>query len=243
MCFPLLYNQGACTSSNGFFWCDVDTTGDVTVYGNSAGFEDAVCDDIKNHSFDIDGLVGVSSCSVTEAEDDGALAEGAGLVSATSNQKPRGNISPDDGKITAAAGVGIAIAATAILLCALFTVRHRRRGPMGADELKPIQTSDDDDANTEASPGRLVYVLGEDDSLVAGRGFDGEDKPVLSSPRMSDVPSDTVGHVHLCASATCEACEKRRQSGVQFVQSNTVLPPGVPADASREYVADDTVVL
>lgn len=177
-------------------------------------------------------------------------------VPAAANQAPRGNIQPDDGRLTAAAGVGIAIAVVAVIVCALFTVRRQRRSmdPTTLESMKPIHTMDEDDQDDDVDAtvpvsSRKAHILGEEDSLLSGEGGSTiRSRSLAVGDADDDRHRSSSADVHKCSSATCEICERNRQSGVNFIPSSTVLLPpsrqvGMPRDATRGYVADDTVML
>jgi len=186
-------------------------------------------------------------------------------------------VGPNDGQISAGAAVGIAVAAVAVLLCALFAASRRRRRRGGTeDELKQIHSpftmdEDEDDVGdvdtyvleTTVPSRRMVHVMGEDDSLLTDQDRPDDEvrgaSSIMSGPMMAMREEDYTdgagstthrddGHDrdHRCSSPNCRTCEERRQGGITFVRtyaSPPAHPEGVPQDAIRDYVADDTVFL
>ena len=205
--------------------------------GNETGdFFERVQDAINNHQWNVPGLMKASNDN------------GGGL----STSSIEANQAQENDSIGPAGYLTIAAAALVLLLLALMLVRRKRR-----DELvKHVSLADDDtylkdiegDSNASGSPGRLARVVGDGDSIGSGwtgdgtqfRNFDSATNGMWSG--MESRPSHQ--DVHICSSATCEVCERRRQSGVQFIPSGANLrhprlPPGTP----RQYGADDTVAL
>ena len=160
-------------------------------------------------------------------------------------------------KVKAPVAVGAASAGLAALLLLLLLAR-RNRDPDEVSHLK-LEDSDEQDGTfirefesvtSEDSPyksDRIGHIVGEADSVISGwTGFNSGSGSV--SDAGTEEPSGKLGHpigdVHICSSATCEVCEKRRQMGIQFIPTCVpVKPKSLPSDASREYIAEDTVDL
>jgi hypothetical protein len=238
----------------------LNTAGRVTAYGSNvpATFSDELLSAVQAANFsDVDGLQGVTTVAAKSGGD--PVAEGSGLENDDDRtdggggdaviEEPKSNVSPTDGAISAGGAVGIALAALVVLLCAMFAIRNRRR--RGYDRrdaaLKlATHTEDEDDlvfgggaSGGEGSvpddeddriPGtRKVHVLGEEDSLVTASHSVYRDRNVEIRPVR--VPYDEANDRH---------------SSIKFVATAgaRVGPaPSIPPDASRTYVADDTVLL
>jgi hypothetical protein len=158
----------------------------------------------------------------------------------------------DEG-LNAGGAVGIAAGCLALLLILVLLVRRRQ----DSDEVSHLKLEEEgedtfihelDSASQPShdySP-RNAHIVGEEDSIFSGwTGYPGKDA-------FNDDQSEGVegilgvrhGDVHVCASATCEACEKKRRQGLQFMPTGSPLRPlGLPSDAARDYVAEDTVEL
>jgi hypothetical protein len=148
--------------------------------------------------------------------------------------------------------IGAAAGTLALLLLILFLVRRNQNDD---DESRHLKLPDDGDDTfvkefgSDSTPrdyeGRDVHVVGEEDSIFSHwTGYTGRRDGVEMeyNDRLGHVSTD----VHQCASATCEVCERRRQQGVCFIATGGNVPtrtPSLPSDASRCYVADDTVEL
>ena len=149
--------------------------------------------------------------------------------------------------------VGAATGMLAVLLLLVLFVRRRNR--YDQEQVSHLKLDDDEDDDTfyngsEASNfqneynTRDVHIVGEGDSVVSHwTGYTGNEKPVYRDGIMRSKYTD----VHQCSSATCEICDKKRQAGVSFISTRTASfpsrSPSLPSDASREYIADDTVQL
>jgi hypothetical protein len=170
--------------------------------------------------------------------------------------EPESNVSPTDGAVSAGAAVGIALAALVVLLGALFAYRSRRRSSYDRRDatLKLAAHTEDeddlilggggaaegevpgyrDDEDEDRIPGtRKVHVLDEDDSLMAA-------SLNTSTNFYRDRDVEVIGPVHIPYDQTTD-----RNSAIKFVASAvaTPIPPSIPPDARRTYVADDTVML
>jgi len=212
---------------------------------NTSDFEDKVMSAIDRHKWNVPGLMMTST--VRRGSSGGAIT----AIEADQAQA--------DDKIGAGGFVTIAAAALVLLLVALMLVRSKRRDEM----VKHVSLEDDDDTylkdieqesnHSSASLNRLANLVGDDADSVrsgwtgasthfrnAGQSLDAMYSNTESRPSHQDV--------HVCSSATCEVCERNRQSGVQFIPSGASLPsqpplPPLPPDAPRQYAADDTVTL
>jgi hypothetical protein len=158
--------------------------------------------------------------------------------------------------IAAGTVVGIAAAGLAFMLLLILLIRRRQEG----DEPSHLKLEDEGNEATfirefETEPSsdggspyktRNIHVIGEADSVISG--WSGYTRDMHNSFEVFDggVPGK-LGHahgdVHICSSATCEVCELRRQNGVEFQPAGQPHRSHLPADASREYLADDTVEL
>lgn len=175
-------------------------------------------------------------------------------------------------KISPGAVVGVVLAALVALILVLFTIRERQKNDYLSkhhqldehDDSTYLKDDFDGSVHNSSDGGlsspvsltdRKHHVLGEDDSLLSGwtgisrdpNRYHEDEGPRLRSFNELDVPSDrhVHGDVHVCSSATCEICERRRQAGVQFVPTglNSYSHESLPSDGSREYMATDTVHL
>ena len=241
--------EGACLS---------DTTGDAcTEFSNTLDFwilgnitdqtlSERITEAFYIFSSLLTGISGIKNLTVVNVE----KSSGGTQVISNQNAAARGLSVP--GIVGAAAG------ALAFVLLILLLVR-RRRNQEEVSHLKLEEEGEDtfirEFETTASSPSRdgspykskKAHVVGEEDSIFSGwtgytkRGGNegqGEDMEV------EGVLGMTHGDVHVCSSATCEVCERRRQQGVQFVPTGTPpRPPTLPHDAARDYVAEDTVEL
>ena len=170
----------------------LNSGGRVTAYGpvDSQAFGNALKSTLASADLNVTDLQEVTSVTPKVASSDTApVPEGQGTNDDDQNGggappaivQPPGNVGPGDGKISAGAAVGIALAALLLLLIALFAVRRRRRRNYydRRDALKLAQLTEDEDDVGGASSGadavspslpasRKVHVLGEDDSLLSG---------------------------------------------------------------------------
>lgn len=160
-------------------------------------------------------------------------------------------------KLTAGGISGIVIAGLILLLLAIFLLVSRRKKDR-SEEAKHINLEEDgweegeydgkDNSTTDSSGNdeeaarSLTRIVGEDESTECGS----RELLITTNTKCESVLTGKhVGQdVHVCASATCEACDSRRQEGLQF------LAPGMPSthlslppDATRDYYAGDTVDL
>jgi len=154
-------------------------------------------------------------------------------------------------RVNAGVIVGAASAGLALLLLLILLIRRNRN----ADELSHLRLDEDDDDMFEKEIGnkRNAHIVGETDSIVTGwTGYTRDLNTSEDSSLMGPYGAGAEGHlghphgdVHICSSATCDVCERRRQQGLQFIpsRSSPPRPSSLPVDASREYVAEDTVEL
>jgi hypothetical protein len=163
------------------------------------------------------------------------------------------NAVADEG-LTAGGAVGIAAGCLALLLLLVLLVRRRR----DSDEVSHLKLEEEGEAtfiheldsasqpSNEYSP-KNVHVVGEEDSIFSGwTGYPAKDAAFSDdhSEGVEGILGQRHGDVHACASATCEVCERRRQQGLQFIATGSPpRPGGLPSDAARDYVAEDTVEL
>jgi hypothetical protein len=188
------------------------------------------CPDFKN-------LPGVEKtfdpCSAMDVADNGPAPSAA---TATQQRSMEG--------ITIGGLISVLLAA---LFCILVVLVAARRNQKNRYPLKhhPLEEYDDstylrDDVDAASRASRRALVFNDEDSIFSGltsTGARGLDPPssLANRPHQQDV--------HVCTSATCEICEKRRQSGLQFV------PAVVPSNSSeslsrpRSFVATDTIQL
>jgi hypothetical protein len=182
--------------------------------------------------------------------DEGTNVDEGGGGTVTSIQGPPDRTTAGSG-ISAGAAVGIAIAAVAVALAILFVARRRKRANEHQALLdKRVLTEDEEDVFTNAENPRLVHVVGEDDSIWTG-GENIEVRPYMrkslndtQETQDSSEQYEIHDENHWCASPNCLTCEKKRQEGVRFMQTDAVSSPqAVPRDASRSYTTRDTVDL
>lgn len=149
--------------------------------------------------------------------------------------------------------IGAATGMLALLLLLVLFVRRRNRFDEQVSHLK----LDDDDTFYNGSEGtgveheyttRDIHVIGEGDSVISHwTGFTGRSNRPDDSFERDGLMRGRSTDVHQCSSATCEICDKKRQAGVQFVKTHSPTLPqrihSLPSDASRDYIAEDTVQL
>lgn len=156
----------------------------------------------------------------------------------------------EDDSVNVAAVIGASAGGLALILLIVLLVRRRQ----AEDEISHLKLEEDgagDDTfireleTTASSPSRdegyesrNVHVVGEADSIYSGwTGYTPHEHDE------NEMANNETGDVHKCSSATCEVCERRRQQGIQFIPTGSPARPQIPSDASREYMADDTVEL
>lgn len=183
--------------------------------------------------------ISVNDISVTETTSDVN-----GVIGSNQNKQ---------GGIRAGPFIGAATGMLAVLLLLVLFVRRRNRFDEQVSHLK----LDDDDTFYNGSEGtglereyetRDIHIVGEGDSVISHwTGFTGRSKQPSDSFERDGLMRGRSTDVHQCSSATCEICDKKRQAGVQFVKTHSPTVPqrihSLPSDASREYIAEDTVQL
>jgi len=151
--------------------------------------------------------------------------------------------------------VGATAGALAALLLLLFLAKRNK----DSDEVSHLKFVEDDETfvnefegksgdSDSDSQNRRVHVVGESDSVMSGwTGYSVDEDSICSDADRSGKLGHQMGDVHICSSATCETCERRRQMGVTFIKTTAPpMPertPSIPRDATREYVAEDVVAL
>lgn len=158
--------------------------------------------------------------------------------------------------LSAGGGVGIAVAALALLLGATYYGhRQLKRRRNDEDVYKHRQfTYEDDDSFTAIVTGahpmgaQVVQVI--DDSHVYAASDDEIEVKALKAEELDlaaiEESEDEISQHEWCASPNCERCELARQSGVQFIGAGQRFSPRVASvlrNARRPYIADDTVDL
>ena len=207
-----------------------------------AALEKAIEEFVKPFLEGIDGVEGVLVKSISETDDFDRIIDDPNAVE------------PDG--INAGFAVGIAAAGLAFLLILILLIKRNNDN----DEVSHLKL--EEDANDETFirefettasnmsrdyETRNVHVVGEADSIISGwTGFNSREG--MRAHEELEMPLGKLAHpqgdVHVCSSATCDVCEKRRQQFVQFIPTGTPpRPSSLPSDASREYVAEDTVEL
>jgi hypothetical protein len=146
---------------------------------------------------------------------------------------PNSSAQMDNGGLTTAGKVSLAVLSLALLLVAVLFVR-RRRSSQDESLVKEIDDNDLDD-NTR--------VLADGDSLEDDTFYGIVDESAsLSSNYLGG--SHAGMDVHVCQSSLCDACEQRKNGGISFVKIDAPSsPPRIPDDASRDYSLSDTVTL
>jgi hypothetical protein len=242
--FVFLFLPGACTSTS--TTCDFFTKVIVSVSGEVD--DETVIAQIKE-AFEMfvellresnSGIQTVGSATVSKTP------ENTGPTAVISGENSVGN--NRGGKI-----IGAAAGALALLLIIVLLARRQQN----SDEVSHLKLDEEgedtfirefEDTGTDPSvyQSRKAHVLGEDDSLYSG--WTGYTKDARGGSLDGSLDNGNLGKrhgdVHVCSSATCEVCERRRQAGLQFIP--TGIPPRpqtVPLNAERNYVAEDTVEL
>ena len=254
--------DGQCTGAD----VNVDmyhTGGDSDNFGTLL-FESilAKCDELKSLPGVADMLNPCATLTVTRNtpldEDDDEGDDEGGVSGIVGGQEP-----VDEG-LNAGGFVGVAIGGLILVLLLLFFVRHRRSDSNAVKHYQLEDVMDDetylrdiDGETMPSSPGsyddgvRQSYILGEDDSIMSGwsghtRRLDGGANLLRTRPTFDGGQGNGLykkQDVHKCSSAMCEVCETQRQSGLQFVPSGMPSHASVPRNASRSYLAKDTVDL
>lgn len=213
---------------------------------DTSDFEERVQTAIDRHKWNVPGLMMTSTVHT----------DSGGSITAI-----EGNEAQEDDRIGAGGFVMIAASALVLLLLALMLVRRRHKDEM----IKHVSLEDDDDtylrdvegesthSEAEAS-NRIASLVGDDtDSVRTGwTGASTHFRNVGSLDAMFSQDRPSHQDVHACSSATCEVCERNRQSGVQFIKLSTGRPtdgasppsqPPLPPASPREYSSNDTVSL
>lgn len=181
-----------------------------------------------------------------------------GIVEIDSNESAQGT--------RAAPFIGAATGLLALLLLLVLLVRRRKR--LEESEVSHLKLDEEDedgtfyDGSDEGMPKdeyntRDVHIVGEGDSVVSHwTGYTGRQPPKkltyeeeymrsrdgLLRPASERLASD----VHQCSSATCDLCDEKVQAGVRFIKTGASAlerKHSLPSDSSRDYVAEDTVML
>ena len=156
--------------------------------------------------------------------------------------------------------IGAATGLLAVLLLSVLFVRRRNRYDEEVSHLKLDESADDtlyegDSIENHEYNTRDIHIVGEGDSVVShwtgytGRGSRNKDNTyeVAYNGYRDGVMRGCSADVHQCSSATCEICAESRKAGVSFIKTgNSSIPirnHSLPSDASREYIAEDTVML
>ena len=147
--------------------------------------------------------------------------------------------------------VGVVLAALFLILVILFAARRKQKGNQALKHQKleeyddSTYLKDDFDNSTMYSP-RRAHVMSEEDSVVTGLTNFTRKNPKVA-PAVISYPNSILskGHhdVHVCSSATCEACEQRRQAGLQFIPAVMPSHSYDSVSPARSYVASNTVQL
>jgi len=157
--------------------------------------------------------------------------------------------------------IGTATGLLAVLLLSVLFVRRRNRYDEEVSHLKLDESADDtlyegDSVENHEYNTRNIHIVGEGDSVIShwtgytGRGSQNKDNSYEVAYNNGDYRDGIMrgrsGDVHQCSSATCEICAESRQAGVSFIKTGNSIPirnHSLPSDASREYIAEDTVML
>ena len=183
------------------------------------------------------------------------VSEGNVVISTTNtpNGVTDSNFSQQGTGIRAGPFIGSATGMLAVLLLLVLFVRRRNRYDLETVSHLKLDDDEDDDTFYNGSETsnfqneyntRDVHIIGEGDSVVSHwTGYTGNEKPVYRDNLYSDGLM-RASDVH---QTTYEINEKKRQAGVSFVSTRTASfpsrTPSIPSDASRDYIADDTVQL
>jgi len=147
------------------------------------------------------------------------------------------------------------LAASLLLLCLVLKRRSRRTV---VSNFKDVDKSDDDslkDVESETYYSREVQIVGEsgstssdssgwtgkkqDESLASGFEFprflkvrtEREEAPTTGSVAPSLGTALPLSNEHNCSSATCKICEERRNNGIVFIRTGTMMTPGTRSTA------------
>lgn len=144
------------------------------------------------------------------------------------------------------------IAATAGVLGLLMLLMFLAKRNKGDDNMSHLKFEEDDDTfvrefEENSDKRRAAHVVGESDSVMSGWTGHSMDDEYSQNSNDDGKLGHTKGDVHMCSSATCEVCERKRQQGVIFIKTSTPptpkRPDAIPNNATRDYVAEDVVAL
>jgi len=224
-------------------------TNTVSVFYQNNGNTNPDEDQIKQRVRD--ALSEIAQALEQNPDVDDVEVDGIGVAQAVGQNTNDGNTS-NAGTIVGATAAGLAL----LLFLLLWAKRNK-----DSDEVSHLKFVEDDDTfvneiegknggldSDSDTEGRRVHVVGESDSVMSGwTGYSVDDDSVCPEADQSGKLGHTMGDVHMCSSATCEICERRRQMGVTFVKTSAPpmpeRPPSVPSNATRDYVAEDVVAL
>jgi hypothetical protein len=227
---------------------------------DTTGFQQRLEDAIEEARLEglfagVEGLEGVGTITVTDDDVDDGI---NGAITEEENEV--------DDSLAAGAIIAIAIGgvAMAVLLLLFFVGRRRSRKDDGTKHIVMVDDGsyllDGTVVGSEyrESP-RKARIVGEDDSDAssAWTGYTNEDGArggaILND--LNDFEKDLgfemgldgkahTMDVHICASATCQICHKKRMRPT-FLRTGEAppSPERLPANAHRNYVAADTVEL
>lgn len=143
--------------------------------------------------------------------------------------------------------VGVVLAALLFIVVVVFAARRKQKSHRVLKH-HALEEYDDEtylkedfDAGTQNSSPRRAHVINEDDSIFSGLSS-------YAQPRGLDPPTSLGNRfdqrdVHVCNSATCQVCEKRRQSGLQFIPAILPSHSSESIPRPRSFVTHDTVQL
>jgi hypothetical protein len=250
----------------------LDVEADIYYTGSdTSGFAERLYNAVVTRCYAIQSLDGVQDTfnpckDLTVTSPDGSTFDGGGY-----HAPPNGEQDPTvgaagaqtresgNGGLGAIGAMVIAAGALALVLVFLLVAKKSRSKP---NHLKHVQLDDgdfDDDASTymhdaevSSSPDR-ARVVDESDSVTTGwtmynsnvnRSQDMLDDTDLNISGLSK--NTGTNDVHKCSSATCEVCERERQSGLQFVPVSMPAHSSherIPHEADRSYISEDMVEL
>lgn len=165
-----------------------------------------------------------------------------------------------DESVNVATVIGAAAGGLAMVLLLLLLVRrnngdeeisHMKLDDEGGEDtfIREFETNDSksrgSDSDDQSYNRRTEHIVGEADSIFSGwTGYTPKKEGEIRRDNLrAGMNAHERGDVHKCSSATCEVCERRRQQGIKFIATGSPVRPQIPSDASREYMADDTVEL
>lgn len=242
----------------------VDVNADIYhTGGNTGGFRELLWQNIFDKCAQMKALEGVADifdpCAllkVTRNTPDDDTDDNGAVAGAQAQQ------TSDDEGLGAGGFVAVAGTSLLVLLFLLLFARHRRNDEYLVKHHQLEDTGDDDtylrdiDGQSDpSSPGsvydnRRSYIIGDEDTIMSGWSHtkNGDDDSVLQRerpPHRDGGLGDLYGsqNVHKCSSATCDICERERQSGLQFIPSGMPSHTSLPLDLSRDYLSSDTVEL